>query len=62
MESKPKKEKISITLEPSVIERLHLHADEEARSLSSMISIILNQWLDANHERTLYLEQQRKVR
>ena len=62
MESKGKKKKISITLEPSVIERLHLHADEDSRSLSGMISIILNQWLDANHERTMYLERQRKIR
>ncbi len=59
---KPKKLKVSITLDPVVLEQLHLHADEDNRSLSGLISIILSQWLDKNREQTLMImERQRKL-
>ncbi len=58
---KPKKQKISITLDPTLIDQLQLHAEDEERSLSSQISFIVRQWLNDHQERTLILERQHKV-
>ena len=46
---KPLKQSISLSLDPDVIERLKTLAEEEDRSLSQYINIILRQWLREGH-------------
>ena len=40
---KPLKKKISITIDPDVLERLKEMSDEDARTLSSYINVVLKQ-------------------
>ena len=45
---KPLKKNISLSLDPDVIERIRVLADNEDRSLSQCINIILRQWLQCH--------------
>ncbi len=42
---KPLKEKISITIDSDVLEKLRTYADEDDRSLSQYINLILKEYL-----------------
>ena len=55
---KPLKQTISLSLDPDVIEKLKVLAEEEDRSLSQYINIILRQWLREGH-RSLFAEEKR---
>ncbi len=45
---KPLKEKISITVDADVLEKLRTLAEEDDRSLSQYINIVLKQYIEKN--------------
>ncbi len=49
---KPKKEKISITLDPDLKNELHRMAEKEQRSLSQFINIALSEWVQHTKNNT----------
>ena len=46
---KPLKEKISLTLDPLVVEKLKILAEYDDRSLSSYINLILKEYLETHN-------------
>lgn len=48
--TKPLKEKVSITLDSDVLEKLREEADKDCRSLSQYINLILRKYLDESGE------------
>lgn len=48
---KPLKEKISITIDSDVLEKLRQQADYDCRSLSQYINLILRRFLESQEKR-----------
>ncbi len=48
---KPLKEKISITLDSDILEKIKDMAEYDGRSLSSFINLILKRYLEKNEEK-----------
>jgi hypothetical protein len=44
------KERITISVEMMLIERVQAEADAQKRSLSNMIAVILQEWLDSKRQ------------
>lgn len=47
---KPLKKSISLSLDPDVVEKLKKLADDDDRSLSQFINIILRQWISEGNQ------------
>ena len=47
---KPLKEKISITIDSDLLEKLKVEAEKDDRSLSQFINVILRKYLKAQNE------------
>ena len=48
---RPLKEKISITIDSDVLEKLKVKAEEDDRSLSQYINLVLKQHLSTNEQK-----------
>lgn len=48
---KPLKEKISITIDSDLLEKLKENADKDDRSLSQYINVILKQYIKSNDDK-----------
>ncbi len=49
---KPMKEKISITLDNDLLEKLRIRAERDDRSLSSYINLVLRKYIEASENKT----------
>ena len=58
---KEKKSKISITVDPPVLEKVTLLAEHECRPLSQYINLILKFWTEDDELRNIYLERQHRL-
>ena len=50
-ELKPKKERLSVTLDPNIIKKLRIYADEDDRSLSQFLNVILKEYIAIREEK-----------
>lgn len=43
--------RMTLTIDKNVLERLKLQAQEERRSLSNLVTVILDEWLEAQEDK-----------
>lgn len=47
---KPLKEKVSITLDSDIVDEIHRKADDDDRSFSQYINMVLKEWIKKNQK------------